>query len=352
MANKLGNVLVGTNAERPTADGSGRLYAESDTGKMFVDTGTWVQVGGGAPGDLTYRTGSAEVVLPILAAGNNLSHANGAWSAWDQHIASTAAEYYFAGACVVGRVVAVQVAAGTTTVQLRLQQELGKGAAASEVVINKAKGFGVGALVSEANAAGTATAQTPFFLSCEYPLTNVAASTRVAIRGRADGTGAVVTGRYYLFAYPSDIQDHLATISLADLLAVPQETRTFPDQTVITLTSAATSWGDVGAFTEINASIGADYLIEGIGINPNLVAGASNDWQIEVATGAAGAEVVRARAGFPAVLGVPLPLSAEIPVPFPIAYRATSGDRLSAKVYGSLALALSVDVRLFVRKVS
>jgi hypothetical protein len=44
MANKLSQVMVGTNAERPTASTSYILYVETDTGKTFVDTGSWVQV--------------------------------------------------------------------------------------------------------------------------------------------------------------------------------------------------------------------------------------------------------------------------------------------------------------------
>lgn len=360
-----------TTTDPTTGDDSGDGYA---IGSVWINTtsdeaficcdatvgaAVWKSLTAGGAGaaepGIIYRTGSAEVILPVLGAGNNLSHANGAWSAWDQHVASSAAEYYLAGAVVVGRLVATQTPAdGTQTIQLRLQQEVGVGAALSEAVINKAKGFGVGALITLSGGDGSTTAasQTPFLLSTDYPLRNMAASSRIVIRGRADGTGAAVTGRYYLIVYPADIQDHLEIISLTDLLAVPQEERTFPDQTVISLTSAATAWGDVGSFTEIEASLGADYLIEGIGIQPNAGAGVNADFQIEIATGGAGAETTRAWAGFPAGIGVALPLSAEVAVPFPIPYKAVSGSRVSAKLWCSLASAQVVDVRIFARKIS
>lgn len=231
-------------------------------------------------------------------------------SAWVQVVASTSA------ACLLAGVV-VRPGVGNVNYEI----DVGTGGAGSETVIATL----IGAVASTLNALGQSSLLLPI------PIDAIATSTRVAVRLRKSGTSLTVWGVAVLYYEKPIVGTLVTTTKPAKCLPAAADAAVVNSGTAV--------WAD-GAYTQITASAAADLVVIGIAA---LMQVAGARWELDLAIGAAGAEVViTTLRGYnanstesPNLLILPTPLDA-IPASSRVSCRARKddGSNLASRAMG------------------
>jgi hypothetical protein len=245
---------------------------------------------------------------------------------------------------------------GTTTLRQRCWTGIGIGGAGSEVEIARTQfGMGMlGALAGIVDDAVTGTSDAPVMTQMRMTPRYIEGGTRVAVRGYQTGDSGNTAKRHYLVFYD-------AALLLGSLRSLPwidprrwaegnhdHQSDDLPDTAETSPTTGSGAPFTFGSYTEVSASLDADYLIEGIGWSQE----AELDVVAEVALGAAGSEVVQARAGFPGNIGVNQAWSVPLPFDFPIPSIAYKGERLAIRSANDTVGALTTPFRIQATKLT
>lgn len=297
-----------------------------------------------------YRRGSPENIVALKAASRSIVSGVDAWGAYAQNVAALSANGILAAVAGAGRVVSTRTTNGTTTTRQRIWYDVATGAAASEVPIARV-GFGVGAYISLSGQvldSINAQAQTPWVEQEVIAPVYIPSGTRLATRSYQTGDSSNISKRCYLVMYDPSL--------LACLSRWPINQRAYiegignhhnddtPDTAEITLTgTAGAPWSAAGAYAEIHAGLANNYLITGIGVtNAGTLA-----QQLDIALGAAGSEVIHARAAIPMDVGVALPYVTGRPFAFPVPWLAYKGERVAARLWDNVGASATTAIRLF-----
>lgn len=208
--------------------------------------------------NLEYTTNIIQLV-PSATLGQSVTPSGTAWasSAWAQLTASTSSAITLAG---------ITVNPGTAN---DFEVDIGTGAAGSETVVATLGGAVRSAVGSD------------YFLPFPIAISNVATSTRVAVRMRKAGTGTTAW-RFTLWYYANPVAGNVTTTANASQI--------IPTAAVgASITPSATPWANPASWTQLIASTSSAIIVGGVVINPGV---ATEEWEVDLGTGAASSESV------------------------------------------------------------
>jgi hypothetical protein len=200
-------------------------------------------------------------VAPSAANGVSLTPSGTAWanSTYGEVIASTGSAII-----VLGVIVNPGVAA-------EFEMDIAKGASGSEVVVARVCGN-----------AETLAESSSWFSPINIPIDNIAASQRVAIRMRKSGTSTTAWTAKLLY-----INQDTGLGVTANVPAVTPSAAAG-----VSVTPNGTAWAN-STYGQLSASL-TDIVCLGVAVNPGgTITTGGDEFEIDIATGAAGAEVVK-----------------------------------------------------------
>jgi hypothetical protein len=305
---------------------------------------------------LYYRRDCPEIIEAQSAISNSVTYGVDTWSAWDQQVASLGYDGILVAASVAYRQRVTSTTNGSAVLRQRCWTGIGTGGAGSETEIARTMfGMGMlGALAGVVDDAVTGTADAPALAQMRITPRYIESGTRVAVRGYQTGDSANAAKRHYLVFYNAALlRGSLRSIPWIDPRRWVEgnhdhQSDDLPDTAEISPTSGTGAPWTFGSYTDVSSSLDADYLIEGISWSQEAEA----DVIAEVAVGAAGSEVVQARAGFPCNIGVNQAWSPSLPFDFRIPCIAYKGERLAVRVATESVSAFTTPFRFQATKLT
>jgi len=281
---------------------------------------------------MLFRRDEPDTIVPALATAIGIQAGTDAWGAWAQVTAGLSLPFLLGGISISGEVGATLTTNTSVKVRKRTWFAVGTGVATSEVeVARTALGMGLSfGLTGVVDDVVQATGYALFVEGRRLTPVLINPNTRIAVRAYQTGSPSEDTYRIYLIGY--DAQKLAASrwplhAGLFQAGVSKSHSDDKPATTEVTVIWGGTAWA-WGSWVEVTPSLDANYLIEGMLVNPISDTATGQDSQIEVGTGAAGSETPRGRMGFP---NTPVSGRASDLLPFPVPFIAFKGERLAVR---------------------